>query len=119
MLDKADAGFIGSHSVGTIDLFGIDASAFCPFNERATPLNHRRNGDGPTIVLNHHQDRQLMYRRLAEEHIEIIGRRSPISCSKHDDFFTLMPLQREANATCKGSQRAHLTKRGQDAMVLA
>src|SRR6266581_1114512 len=118
MLNEAHAGFIGSHSVSTIDLFGVDASAFCPFNERSTPLNDRRSGNGPTIVLNYHQDRQLMYRRLAVEHVEIISRRSPVACSKHDNFFTLMPLQRESNATCKGSQRAHLTKRGKDAMAL-
>src|SRR5260370_3324402 len=119
VLNEARTGLISYHSICTINLFGVDACTFSPLDERSTPLGRGRGGNGPPIVLNHHQYGQLVYRCLAKQRVEIVGRHPTVAYSEHDDVLALVPLQGKADTACEGTYLAHLTKMGQDQVAFA
>src|SRR2546429_6661357 len=119
MLNQARAGLIVRHGVRAVDLFGVAATAPGPFNERPCPLNRRSGRNRPPVILDHHQNRQLMNSRLPEERVEVIGCRAAITCGKHDDFTALLPFQTETNAAPELCQSAYFADGVQGALAPA
>src|SRR5258708_2803891 len=103
IFNKAPTGFIVRHGVSAINLFGINACALCPVNQRSAPLDGRGSSNGPSVVLDHHQHRQLVHRYLAKERIEVVGCYSTVAGGEHDDVLAFVLLQGETNPTCKRS----------------
>src|SRR6266567_3334858 len=82
MFHETGSCLIGCHGVGAINLFCIDTATFGPFNQVACPLNGRGSSNSPTVILNDHQNRELVDSSLAKQNIEIIGCHPTIATSE-------------------------------------
>src|SRR5579875_1281858 len=60
-----------------------------------------------------------MHGCLAEQNIEIVGSGSAIAGTKHENIFTLVPLQRECHAACERTERGDFTEGRENAVALA